>query len=222
MKSLIVLTTLLGLAAAAPAQTNPPARENIEWLDVWMPNTNDHALPRVLLIGDSITRGYGKQVDSNLKEKAYVARLATSKSLGDPALIDQLALVLREQSFDLIHFNNGMHGDAYSDEAYAAAMPDVLATLRRYAPRARVIWCTTTDVRERNNLERVDPKTERMLRRNQLAIAFAKREDIPVDDLFSIVRDHPEYHAPDGVHFNEQGYAVLAAKVAAALLKFLP
>lgn len=187
-----------------------------------MPNTNDHALPRVLLIGDSITRGYGKQVESNLKEKAYVARLATSKSLGDPALIDQLALVLREQSFDIIHFNNGMHGDAYSDESYAAAMPEALATLRRYAPRARVIWCTTTDVRERNNLERVEPKTERMLRRNQLAIAFAKREDIPVDDLFSIVRDHPEYHAPDGVHFNDKGYSVLAAQVTAALLKLLP
>src|SRR5450756_2452629 len=104
------------LAAAAGAATKPVVRENTEWLDVWLPNSNDHDLPRVLLIGDSITRGYGKQVEANLKGKAYVGRLATSKSLGDPALLDEVALVLRQIKFDVIHFNNGMHGHAYTEE----------------------------------------------------------------------------------------------------------
>lgn len=206
------------LAGPAAAQV---IRENIEWLDVWMPNTNDHALPRVLLIGDSITRGYGKQVEAGLKDKAYVARLATSKSLGDPMLPEQVALVLREQSFDLIHFNNGMHGDGYSEDAYAAALPEMLATLRRYAPHARIILATTTDVRERDHLERVAPKTERVVRRNEMVAAFAKREKLPMDDLFAVVRDHPEYHAADGVHFNEKGYAALAEQVVREVGKVL-
>lgn len=219
MRTLALLTVSVILAPLAPAQV---VRENIEWLDVWIPNSNDHALPRVLLIGDSITRGYGKQVEANLKDKAYVARLATSKSLGDPALLDQIALVLHEIPFDIIHVNNGMHGDGYTEEAYAAALPQLQAALRRDAPKARLILCTTTDVRERDHLEKVSPKTERMIRRNALLAAFAKREAIPVNDLFAVVQNHPEYHAIDGVHFNETGNTALAAQVAAEIRKLLP
>ena len=45
--------------------------------------------PEIVLIGDSITRGYGPRVEENLKGVAYVSRMATSKSLGDPALMMQ-------------------------------------------------------------------------------------------------------------------------------------
>jgi lysophospholipase L1-like esterase len=219
LHSFLALAALVALVLPAPAQV---VRESIEWLDVWIPNTNDHALPRVLLIGDSITRGYGKQVEAGLKDKAYVARLATSKSLGDPALLDQVELVMREHSFDVIHFNNGMHGDGYSEETYAAALPELLSRLKKYAPHARLVFATTTDVRERNSLERVHAKTDRMIRRNQLVAAFAKRENIPVNDLFEVVREHPEWHAADGVHMTEKGYEALAAQVIREVRKLLP
>ena len=181
----------LMLAVAAAAAPKHVVRENIEWLDVWLPNTNDHDLPRVLLIGDSITRGYGKQVEANLKGKAYVGRMAGSKSLGDPALLDEVALVLREQTFDIIHFNNGMHGDGYSEAEYAAALPALLATLHRYAPHAKLIWAST-DVRRRNQLEATDPKTDRIVQRNRSAAEIMRKRNIPIDDLFSAVREHPE------------------------------
>lgn len=196
-------------------------REKIEWLDVWIPDTNSQGLPRVLLIGDSITRGYGKPVELLLKDKAYVARLATSKSLGDPALLEQVSLVLREHKFDVIHFNNGMHGDGYREDEYAAALPLLLTALRQGAPGAKLIFCTTTDVRERDHLEKVLPKSERMVRRNALVVAFAKREKIAVNDLYAAISEHPEYHAADGVHFNEQGSRVLAAQVAAEILALM-
>jgi len=210
MLRLFAVSVALALASPAAAQV---VRENIEWLDVWIPNTNDAGLPRVLLIGDSITRGYGKDVEAGLAGKAYVARMATSKSLGDPALVEQIALVLREKAFDIVHFNNGMHGDAYSEEAYAAALPAVLAAIRRGTPGARIVLATTTDVRERDHLDRAAPKTERMVERNRLLTEFAQREKLPVDDLFGVVHDHPEYHAADGVHFTAAGYAALAAQV---------
>jgi len=217
-----LLSGLFGLAFLSFPGAGQISREKIEWLDVWIPDTNDRALPRVLLVGDSITRGYGKQVETGLHGKAYVARLTTSKSLGDPALLDQVGLVLAEQKFDIIHFNNGMHGDGYSEEAYAAALPLMLSRLRRDAPGARIVLCTTTDVRERNNLDKVLPKTGRMIRRNELLADFAKREKLPVNDLFELIQDHPEYHNADGVHFNEKGSAALAAQVVTAVLKLLP
>jgi lysophospholipase L1-like esterase len=215
------LLVFLVLASAAAAQTKPAVREDIEWLDVWLPNTNSHDLPRVLLIGDSITRGYGPQVEADLKGKAYVGRMATSKSLGDPALLDEVALVLREQAFDVIHFNNGMHGAGYSEEEYAAALPALLATLRRYAPNAKLIWASTTDVRQRNHLETADPKTDRIVQRNRAAAAIVQKENIPTDDLFSLVRGHPDYHAEDGVHFSDKGSGILAAQVSDSIAKLL-
>jgi hypothetical protein len=216
---LLWLFPLFGIAAAAAPKHI--VRENIEWLDVWMPNTNDHDLPRVLLIGDSIVRGYGKQVETALKGKAYVSRMATSMSLGDPGLLDEVRLVLRKQAFDVIHFNNGMHGNGYSESEYAAAMPALLAALRRHAPKAKLIWASTTDVRQRNRLVEVDPKTARLIERNRAAAQIVGKRNIPVDDLFSLVAGHPEYHALDGVHFNEKGSEILAAQVAESILKVL-
>jgi lysophospholipase L1-like esterase len=215
------LWVFLVLASAAAAQTKPAVREDIEWLDVWLPNTNSHDLPRVLLIGDSITRGYGPQVEADLRGKAYVGRLATSKSLGDPALLEEVALVLQEQAFDVIHFNNGMHGEGYSEEDYAAALPALLATLRRYAPNAKLIWASTTDVRQRNHLETADRKTDRIVQRNRAAAAIVQKENIPIDDLFSLVSGHPDYHAQDGVHFSEKGSEILAAQVSDSIAKLL-
>ena len=43
-----------------------------------------------------------------------------------------------------------------------------------------------------------------------------------MDDLFFVIKDHPEYHAQDGVHFNEKGSGILARQVAAAVAKLLP
>ena len=98
-------------------------RESIEWLDVWMPNTNDSALPRILLIGNSITRGYYPEVQKALNDKAYVARLTTSKSIGDPGLLSEIALILGYYKFDIVHFNNGLHGWGYTEKEYGSAFP---------------------------------------------------------------------------------------------------
>ena len=76
-----------GSAVGRAGNAEVVSRESIEWLDVWVPQANQEELPRVLLIGDSITRGYYPGVESRLKGKASCARLATSKSLCDPALL---------------------------------------------------------------------------------------------------------------------------------------
>jgi hypothetical protein len=211
------LAPLAVLAAPPTAPKSHIVREDIEWLDVWQPNTNNHDLPRILLIGDSITRGYGPLVESNLKGVAYVSRMATSKSLGDPALMLELALVLQEQSFDIIHFNNGLHGKDYTPEEYATALPMFLAVLHHYDPDAKLVWASSTDVRQKGHLDAASPDTERVIQRNTAAAGIVAKKDIPVDDLFTLVKDHSEYHAADGVHFNEDGNKILAAQVAKTL-----
>ena len=117
MKHTFITFILLSLCIFTYAQKKI-AREYIEWSDIWIPGANKTDLPHVLLIGNSITRGYYGKVEAALKEKAYVGRLSNSKSVGDPALIEELTVVLKNTKFDVIHFNNGLHGFDYTEEEY--------------------------------------------------------------------------------------------------------
>lgn len=96
------------------SENNQPAnrivREDIEWWELWLPNSNQGDLPRCLLIGDSITGAYYAEVNKAMAGQAYIGRFCTSKSLGDSFYLLELELVLRQAKFDVIHFNNGMHG----------------------------------------------------------------------------------------------------------------
>lgn len=220
--AIVTAASIFLTASAAPA-ADPPrvVRENIEWLDVWVPGNAVKDQPRVLLIGDSITRGYYKAVEDNLKGKAVVCRLATSKSLGDPGLLDEVKLVLGQAKFDVVHFNNGMHGWGYTEEEYAKAIPDLVATIRKGAPGAKLVWASTTPVRVNGKVDQLDPKTDRVKARNKAAAEVMAKETISTDDLFALVIDKPDWFSNDGVHLNAKGSTAMGEQVAAEVLRFL-
>jgi hypothetical protein len=214
------MTVLVAALAATwtHAQDRKIQRENIEWTDVWFPNSNDRDLPRVALIGDSITRAYFAEVESNLKGKAYCARIATSKAIGDPALPAQLATFLPEAKFDVVHFNIGMHGWEYSEDEYRRYLPELLAAIRKGAPGAKLVWASTTPVRKDKS---PGPGNERIVARNRIAREFFEKQNIPIDDLHAVIADHADLHSDD-VHFNPEGSKMLAAQVVASVEKLLP
>jgi lysophospholipase L1-like esterase len=208
-----VLATAIAATAVIHAAEPHISREAIEWCNIWIPDANDTTLPRVLLIGDSITGGYGPKVAEALKGKASVARLTTSKSIGDPALLAEVSLVLGQCRFDVVHFNNGLHGWGYSEEEYQKAFPELVATIRKQAPQAKLIWATITPMRQAGKLDAIAEGTTRVQARNKIAAEIVAREGIAVDDLYGLVKDHAEYWSPDGVHFNAQGVGAQAEQV---------
>ncbi|MCC8423725.1 SGNH/GDSL hydrolase family protein [Mucilaginibacter sp. UR6-11] len=217
----ITLTAVLLFAVAMPlmAQDKDPVREDIEWIDAYMPNTNNHSLPRILLIGNSISRGYYPEVVKLLDGKAYVARLSTSKSICDPALNKEIALIMSYYKFDIVHFNNGLHGFGYTEEEYKKAFPGFVKAIRKGAPKARLIWATTTPMRSAADANILDPKTGRVKERNKIALDYiATQKDIKVDDLWTLAIEHPEYYqGGDGTHPIPSGFSALAHKVAGEL-----
>ena len=157
MNCLAILPLLL--FSAAPAAPAPPVRESIEWANIWITGGDRSDLPKVLLIGDSIAVGYYQRVADALKDKADCCRLSTSKSLGDPAYLEEVKLVVSQYPFAVIHFNNGLHGWGYTEEQYQEAFPKLLALLRQAAPQAKLIWATTTPVPSGGNLSPTRPLT---------------------------------------------------------------
>ena len=227
VKILLIFAMVAGVVMtnrAAPSEYLDARRESIEWCDIWISHANETNLPRVLLIGDSISRDYYSTVERLLSDKAYVGRLSSSAFLADPVLAQQIKMTLTSTRFDVILFNNGMHGWQHTEDEYRRAFPQLLETLHRYAPRAKLIWASTTPLKNspaepaEHSHEATD---KRIAARNFIALKFVQGKGIPVEDLYSLMSGHPEFHS-DNFHFNERGIALQATQVAAQIEPLLP
>jgi len=218
--STAVLASRLGFAEP---NTAPPARESIEWCDIWISHANETNLPRVLLIGDSIARDYYPEVEKRLAGKAFVARLATSRFVSDPVLLREIEIVLNQERFDVVLFNNGMHGWQHSEAEYRKAFPKLLKTIRSNAPKAKLMWATTTPLRDGRDVTydtKAEYSDERIAARNAIASEIVAAQKLLIVDLNAAVRGQPDLHS-DNVHFNGKGSGILATQVAAAIEKSL-
>ena len=219
MKQLCVLLSLFALCQ--PSSAEEPIREQIEWIDIWVTQADKNDLPRVLLVGDSIARGYFGAVEKHLAGKACCARLTTSKCVSDPTFNDDLLLLLKQYKFSAIHFNNGLHGWGYSEEQYRDGLLATISAVRKHSDGASLIWATTTPVREKENLATFADRTDRVKVRNRFAAEIMKANGVPTNDLFELVKDHADWQSTDGVHFNAKGNDALAKQVAESVLKEL-
>lgn len=221
MRTIIMILITTFLSSASGFAGDAPILERIEWSDIWIAGADQDDLPRVLLVGDSIVKGYYGGVDKLLDGKADCARYATSKFVGNPDYIAELGIILNRHTFDIIHFNNGLHGWGYTEEEYETALSDVFKKLKKLAPETQFIWCMSTPVRDRDDLSRFGERNERVRERNRIAAGIMKENNVPVNDLYGLVADHPEYQSDDGVHFNDNGKTVQAEQVAGMIEKYL-
>lgn len=205
------------LLPALLAQTPPdPAFAPIE---------DDSSLPRVLLIGDSISIGYTLPVRRMLAGKANVHRIPAN---GGPTTngLAEIDKWLGEGRWDVIHFNWGLHDLKVMDGGRRQVPLDEYETnLRALVKRlkgtgARLIWASTTPVPE----GKVSPARmpADVPRYNGVAAKIMAENSIPMDDLYaSALPRLSEIQRPVNVHYTEEGYRVLAERVSAAILREL-
>lgn len=197
-------------------------RESIEWCRYYWYNTENTDLPRVLLIGDSIVAGYAEHVAKRLADVATVAFFSTSACVGDPAIYRQLNLAFAGYEFEVIHFNNGLHGFTTTESDYAVGLEDFVNAIEELDPSAIRIWRNSTPITVKNDPATLDPdKNPRVIERNRLAADIMTRRQIPIDDLYSMAVSDPAYSSGDGYHYNLQGNETLADHVAKVITEAL-
>jgi len=213
--ALVLLFILLAAPPSSVAQTRHSIPEEIEWTWEVRPPHPDPKLPNVLLLGDSITRNYYPGVVHGLDGHANVYLLATSSSVGDPRLPDEIKQFYAMESvrFGVVHFNNGMHGWSYSEEQYREAFPAFFKTVRSLAPGGRLIWATTTPVRADASNGASNPRIDA---RNEIASAYVRSLDVTIDDQHALMTHHSDLYQ-DSVHFNGSGASIQAAQVVASI-----
>lgn len=210
----------LGLTAYAddPAPASGLKREAIEWCDVWFTHADKTDKPRVLLIGDSIVQGYFPLVEREMGDAVYWGRFTTSRSICDPVFFQELELVVKQYPFSVIHFNHGLHGWGYTEAQYAEAFDKLLKVLKEDGQGAKLVWASTTPMQSGSSKGTDQP---RVAERNRIAAEKVTQAGIPIDDLYALSIDKPEYYSKDGVHFSQEGKEVQGKAVAGAIRKAL-
>lgn len=200
--------------------------ERIEWCEFRWDEADKTDMPRVLLIGDSITKGYRPHVAEEFKGIASIDLMASSRGLDNPAFARELRYVTVESGYNyrVIQFNNGLHGFHSSAEAYEAGLDRVLTALMKLREDggAKIVLALSTPVTRKQEAGILHPELNALvLERNEVMKRLAERNALPVNDLYEPMLGHPEYRLPDGFHYNDDGKKAQAAIVAADLGKYL-
>lgn len=195
--------------------------EQIEWSNIWRDDSTEKDKPRMLLIGDSITQGYGHNVYNMLDKKWALTRYSTSKGIDNPYLLEEIFMVAKQENYayDFVHFNNGIHADYISDEDFAVFYQQAVWALRDKFPNSKIAIATSTTLcKKENGVMVLSEKNDMVVRRNAIMRRIAEGSGIKVNDLYEVAARDNNYHCEDCVHFTAEGYEVLGRQVADFLL----
>jgi lysophospholipase L1-like esterase len=190
------------------------------------PVQDETGLPRVLIIGDSISIGYTPSVRRLLKGQANVHRIPTNGGMSSTGLTN-LSAWLGKDKWDVIHFNFGLHDAKFLSPGKQQVPPDAYENnLRELVKRlqatgAKLIWCATTPVPPG---ELVPPRQfDDVAVYNGIAVKVMTAYGVTINDLNAFIRPHvANYQTPHDVHFTAEGSELLAKQVAAAIQAQLP
>lgn len=175
-------------------------------------------LPRVLLIGDSISMGYTLPVRKLLEGRANVLRIPAN---GGPTTrgLANIDKWLGDGKWDLIHFNWGIHDLRHMDDgkcqvesgAYESNLRKLVARLQETG--ATLVWATTTPIPDPPLIpDRTFGDEEAY---NVIAARVMKENAIPTDDLHAwMLPRFADLHSKQDLHYGDEGYEFLAEKVA--------
>ena len=214
MKPILVLLTAV-LNAFAQNPRNP----------AYAPIPDQPGLPRVLLIGSSVSVGYTLPTRKLLEGKANVHRIPVMAGTTSNILL-HIDEWLGNSKWDLIHFTFGLRDPQRMEDGAQQVAPPIyeqnvgLIVKRLKATGARLIWASATPVPE-GDLKPVR-KLEDVLAYDAAARRIMIANGVAVNDLYAFALPRlKEIQLPANVHFTAQGYQALGEQVAAAILKEL-
>lgn len=193
-------------------------------------------LPKVLIIGDSISIGYTPGVRELLHDKAQVCR--PDVNCGDTRHgLKALGQWLGDTRWDLIHFNWGLHDLCYRHPespipgnrdkvkgtiavpllAYRTNLETLVARLIQTG--ATLVWAHTTVVPEGEPGRFAGDERQY----NAVAAEIMQRHAIAINDLHALTRGFAAalFAAPADVHYAPEGCALLARQVADTIAQAL-
>lgn len=210
--SLLATVTFAALSASQSAEPEPALA----------PIADVPGLPRVLIIGDSVSIGYTTPVRVLLQGKANIHRIPQNGSSTGNG-VQNLQRWLGDGKWDVIHFNFGLHdakqlpeGTRHSDPpTYEKNLREIVKQLR--STGAKLIWASTTPVPD-GGLLSPTRRFDDVAIYNTIARKVMEENGVAIDDLHAaILPNVASLQIPHDVHFTKEGSQLLAKHVAASI-----
>ena len=204
-------------------------------------NALNTKLPKVLLIGDSISLGYYPFVKDFLIGKAEILRPMKPNGdmyncQGTTNGVLEIVNWIADIEWNVIHFNFGLHDIKHinwitkknssspedphqaNPKQYEKNLKFIVKKLKK--TKAKLIFATTTPYPDTVRKPLRKPGMSRIY--NEVALKIMTKNNIQVNNLYDYVLPRMEaLQRPNNVHFNLQGSQKLAEKVVASISKNL-
>ena len=185
-------------------------------------------MKRIVCIGDSIRMGYQATVVGELADWGEIVAIGDQQGGNTRNVLEHLTEWAVQTKPDIVHINAGLHDMARDPgpgpehrvalEEYGENLRQIF-TILRAETNALLLFALTTpvDLTRQHAVDYGCNRTEEDVDAyNAAARAAAAELDVPVVDLYQVIVDRGvgEMLGEDGVHFTENGSAVLGKAVA--------
>jgi len=188
----------------------------------------EEIMPLIVLIGDSIRMGYQQFVQEELRNEAEVWCPTQNGGTSSNVLAHLQEWVISRNP-DVVHLNCGLHdikrefgaeNNNVPIQEYRENIEQILRTIKENT-QAKVIWAMTTPVNEKWHHERkgFDRFESDVDAYNREAIQIAEKVGVRINNLYEVIMksERDKLLTKDGVHFTEEGSALLGRAVAEAV-----
>lgn len=203
----------------------------------------DSTLPRILVVGDSISMGYRGYITKHFKGRAYVDYWVGSgccwygKSLKekDSTVARAWKGVLSNGPYDVVSWNamtlhwwSPKQSNRCPQESLASCATEAVEYLKQIAPKTKFIWIRCTPIR--SNLEDGTPTFDnadnaRMVAFNAIVDDVMKKQHIPEVDLYAIAEKQlhtVKKGSQDSVHWGSEVSSLFGDAIIGEIEKLLP
>lgn len=186
-------------------------------------------MKKILILGDSIRMGYDKYVKMAFEDVALVHSPVTNCRFSS-YLLRHLQEWVEETGYgdetDLVYWNAGLWDTLLLADGlphipldvYEANVDRVCRQLRMFAPKAKIIFATSTPVQEELFTGRFKRSNQDTQRYNAAAAEIVKRHGGQVDDLYTLAENAPtSYHSDQTHYYTKEGKKLFTEHVVATM-----
>lgn len=168
-------------------------------------------MKNVLILGDSIRIGYDKSIRKSLEGIARVEFPEDNCRFASYFLrhFHEYMRAFEGEKIDVIHFNTGLWDclRLFGEEphtpldVYAYYIERICVRIKKLAPRAKVIFATSTAVLSEKMSDDFKRYNEEIEEYNRTALEIVEKHGFAVNDLYPISKNLPESSHSDSVHY---------------------
>lgn len=188
----------------------------------------------ILMIGDSICRGYSPFVREEFKGKfdvIYPADNCRNSQYIITTLLTWVNEIEDKQNVEVVTFNcghwdiahwNGDEEPLTSIAEYEGNIKKIIRQIKKFFPNAKTIFFTTTPMSPDYNMDSINPRSNDEIKRyNAVAVKVVKESGVYIENLFSYMEDWTADKFMDYAHLTPDANKELGKHISDIILKVL-